>query len=876
MNGLTSEEVNERIKQGLINDADVKTSRSYTDIFVKNAFSPFNIVLFVLGIALLILHSYVSAISATGIIIINIIISTIQEMRAKRRLDQISLLTRPKVTVIRDGEEKQVDQGEVVKDDLIVIRAGEQAVVDGTLNSCKSLEMDESLLTGESTTVRKNTGDFIYSGSVCVTGEGYFTVTAFGDDSYASQMLSSAKKFTAKKTPLQMETQTITTILITIAFIMLFIALIREIITGTDFFNEDELAATIEVFVICIDVVPIGLFLLITLTYMIAAIRMANTGVLLQSFNSVESISHVDTVCMDKTGTITTNNLVFESAEYMMPQDEAELCIRLFASNTGSKNKTMTALTSKFGDLQAELVEEIQFSSARKYSAVKVRYEGKVYTLYSGAWNVLKVHLSETDQIDSIISRESSKGLRTLVLCASEDLPLIKGEEYMIHDLTPVAVVSIRDEVRSDCRSTIQVFLDNGMDLKVISGDDPVTVEALFKIADIPGERRIISGPELDQVPDSELDEVILNTNIFGRMKPENKETVIEVLKRNRRYVAMIGDGVNDVKPIKSAHVGVALESGSGAARGVADMILIDDNFSALPKALVEGRRTVSGIRDILKIYLSRNLAMAMMFIPIFLFLGYLPMLPVQNSFYAFTSVTIIAFFMTVFAKPDENDELILPSVLRFAIPSAIVIGLGGVIVYLLSWYFADQGMFELDLSYLAGLTDLFNLDVPGIIDKYLVWQSGSYSPADADSEIIARNCLVLYATLTGAIQLLIVCPRFKFLSTDGNINKRLLPIILVVVIILFIIALYAFLPQALTVMALVRLPDGAILFIIMMVIIAFFLILFIVKMDVTHYLVNKFEKWYLKKLDKEYVKGDVVNIDGTKFLKIPEIKIKK
>jgi len=201
MNGLTSEEVNERIKQGLINDADVKTSRSYTDIFVKNAFSPFNIVLFVLGIALLILHSYVSAISATGIIIINIIISTIQEMRAKRRLDQISLLTRPKVTVIRDGEEKQVDQGEVVKDDLIVIRAGEQAVVDGTLNSCKSLEMDESLLTGESTTVRKNTGDFIYSGSVCVTGEGCFTVTAFGDDSYASRC-SAVRRSSLPRRPL--------------------------------------------------------------------------------------------------------------------------------------------------------------------------------------------------------------------------------------------------------------------------------------------------------------------------------------------------------------------------------------------------------------------------------------------------------------------------------------------------------------------------------------------------------------------------------------------------------------------------------------------------------------------------------------------------
>ena len=858
MNGLTSQEVKERREQGLVNNSNVKTSRSYTDIIVKNAITPFNVILFVIGAILLILGNVISALSATGILFVNIVISTIQEMRAKRRLDKISLLTRPKVTVVRDGIEVQIDQKDIVKDDLVIIRAGEQALVDGILDTCTSLEMDEALLTGESTTVRKNPGDLIYSGSVCITGEGHFTVTAFGDDSYASKMLSSAKKFTSKKTPLQMETATITEFLMALAFVLLFISLILEILKGTDIFDLEGLGKTLEVFILCLDIVPIGLFLLITLTYMIAAIRMADSGVLLQRFNSVESISHVDTVCMDKTGTITTNNLVFESAHHYIPEDEAETMIRLFSSKTGSKNKTMTALVNHYGEIDAELIDEIQFSSARKYSAVKARYGDRTYTLYSGAWNVLKPHISDTKDIDSIISQESSKGFRTLIICSSEDLPLTSGNEYVINDLKPVSVLSIRDEVRPDCRETIDVFLQNGMDLKVISGDDPVTVNALFKIANIPGERRTITGQELDSIPDEELDEVVLNTNIFGRMKPENKEKVIEVLKRNRRYVAMIGDGVNDVKPIKSAQVGVALESGSGAARGVADMILVNDNFSALPKALVEGRRTVSGIRDILKIYLSRNFVLAIMFIAIFFFAGTIPMLPIQNTFYAFTAVTIISFFMTLFAKPDENKELILPDVIRFCIPSAIIIGSFSLIIYALGWILADNGTFVWDPSYLESQTEFYGRTVDEIIRDLLCWDEPDVR------EMMARNCMVLFASVTGALQLLIVCPRYKFLSVDGNTNKRIIPIILVLLVLGAITAMYTMFPEIATFAGMIVMPKEAFLLVITMCIIAFFAILFFVKRKLLGRIVSRFEEWYLKRLDKEYTKGDVVNMDSS------------
>lgn len=849
MEGLTSSEVAERKAKGLANDADVRTSRTYTDIFVKNTFTPFNVVLFVIGILLVLCDEVVSAVSATGIIIANILISTVQEMRAKRKLDKISLLVRPKVSVIRDGSEVVIDQSEIVVDDLIVIRAGEQALVDGIAERCRSTEMDESLLTGESSTVRKHEGDRVYSGSVCVTGETYYRVTAVGNEAYASQMLRSARRFTSKKTPLQMETQTITNILMLTAAILFVITIFKSI-----FVTHEDLGQTLEVFVLCLDVVPIALFLLITLTYMIAAARMADSGVLLQRANSVESISHVDTVCMDKTGTITTNKLRYESETDFIPEAEAARYASVFASLSGSRNRTMIAVLEHYGEADAELMEEIQFSSERKFSAVRAQDGDRTYTMYVGAWTALGSHCRTEVDIQSIIDAEASKGLRTVLLCLGEDGPLhdVNGDP-VIHDLVPVSVISIRDEVRPDCRDTIQVFLDNGMDLKVISGDDPVTVDALFSIADIPGERKIVSGPELDAMDPESFEKTVLETNIFGRMKPENKQAVIEALKKNGRYVAMIGDGVNDVKSLKTAQVGVALESGSGAARGVADMVLVNDNFAALPKALVEGRRTVSGMRDILKIYLTRNLALALMFIAIYVFIGYLPMIPIQNTYYAFVSVTIMAFFMTVFAKPDDNKNLILPDVLRFCIPSAIMIAGFGLAIYAGFWMLNNGGYLHIDWQNMADIAGLDSIDA--LLEKYSWGASGVN-----ENEIVARSAMLFFVSTAGILQMLLVCPRFRFLSPDGRVNKSLIPIGLVVFVFLVIFAMYAYFPiVAVDLVELVLFPTEVFLFLIGIVAVWFFAELFVLKKNVFKHAVDRFETLYMEKLQEEYTKGDVI-----------------
>jgi len=834
MSGLTSKEVEERRARGEVNHSQPVTSRSYLDILVKNVATPFNLLLFVIGAALLLLGNLISAVSATGIIIFNILVSTVQEMRAKHRLDKIALITRPKVTVIRDDQEVTVDQDDVVKDDLIVLRGGDQALVDGELESVRSLEMDESVLTGESRTVRKAEGDRILSGTVCVSGEGTFRVTAFGDDSYANKMLSDARRFISKSTPLQMETSTITKILMMLAGLLVVLSLVLELFRG------HEVSEILEVLVLCLDVVPIALFLLVSLTYMLAAVRMSKTGVLLQNSNSVESISHVDTVCMDKTGTITTNRLIFECDKPYIDADEAATLCSIMASTTGSRNRTMQALLEHYGTSDAELVEEIQFSSARQYSAV--RAGGR--TIYSGAWETLKPHCSNGDTIEEYIREQAGNGFRTIVICRSDSQSLYESGEPFIPALEVATVISIRDEIRPDCRETIQVFMDNEMDIKVISGDDPVTVDALFSQAGLTDERRIVSGPELDAMSPEEFREAALNCNIFGRMKPENKEAVIRELKHSGRYVAMIGDGVNDVRPIKTAHVGIALQSGSPATRGVADMVLMDDSFSALPKALVEGRRTVSGMRDILKLYLSRNFALAIMFILVMVFAGYVPMIPIQNTFYAFVAVTVIAFFMTVFAKPEKNRELVLPDVLKFVIPAAITIGTLGVLIYAGTWILVDRGDLVVDMEYMLQFVPEDMASTVEELFLLLSWGEPSMS------EICARSAMVLTVSVAGVLQLLLICPPFKFLSYDGRVNRSILPPILMLLMLGLVAAMLLFFKQiAIGLCGFVIFPSWYYGVMFGCVIVWLALTLIFLKLDVLHRPVDRFESFYMKRL---------------------------
>ena len=792
--GLTDREVSDRVSNGEVNSVEQVVSRTYIDIITKNVFTVFNLILFALGALLFYYEEVPSALAATGIITMNILIATVQEIRAKRRLDKIALLMRPKVAVLRNDCEKEIDQSEIVKDDVIHLRSGDQALVDGVLISVRSLELDESLLTGESRTIRKNENDTVYSGSYCITGEGYYKVTAFGDNTFAAKMLASAKRFDRKQSPLQMETGAVTKLMMIIALIYLFgMTVIKFATADTDLFVFDNIldifAGTVGVenakmAVIILDIVPIALFLMIVITYMIAAVRMSDSGILLQRSNAVESMSHVDTVCMDKTGTITTNKLVFKDIYAITEKGTAERYVRMFASSTGSRNRTIDALVAKYGETGTEVIDEIMFSSERKYAGVRLNDNGKELTLILGAYSVLSKNMGTHENIKEIVDGYSSEGLRTVVLAKGEGGFFVNDEAVLPGPLEPVAVIAIEDEVRPDCKSTIGDFIDNGIEIRILSGDDPAAVDALFRIAGLPGTRNILSGDELDVLEGDERKERIVGTNIFGRMRPEQKQTVIKELKDSGRYVAMVGDGVNDVRSLKEANVGIALQSGSGAARGVADMVLIGDNFSALPKALVEGNRTVSGMRDILKMYLARNFVIAILVFFIAVIFSAPPLVPITSAVYAFVGLSIAAFFMAVWARPSKIERTVLPDVLRYAMPAAVIISMFGFLLY---------GI--LHIGYTNGWIDWIGIhvDIPGNIESF-GW--GAY-PSDAasqltyEAEVVARNALLVFLILTGILQILFVVPRFGFFSVDGKVVKDAKPTVLMILLLGLVLLIY-------------------------------------------------------------------------------------
>ena len=771
--GLTSEEVKERVSRGEVNSAEAIISRTYGQIIVKNVCTVFNILLFIIGAVFLAMGEATNALATTGIIVLNVIIATVQESKAKRRLDKIALLLRPKVKIIRDGEEKEYDQKHIVKDDLIHIESGDQALVDGILVKMRAVEMDESLLTGESSTVRKKEGETIYSGSFCITGEGFYKVTAFGDDSYASQMMASAKKFETKVTPLQRETALLTKVLIAIAFTYLILFLIEAIINHNGQpINEVITSAAISIAVI-LEIVPVALFLLIVIAYMIAALRMADSGVLLQQSNAVESMSHVNTVCMDKTGTITTNKLVLEDLVILNKDSDVQRYVSMFATMTGSKNRTVEALINKFGEKKTELVDEILFSSERKYSAVRVKDGNDDVTLFMGAYTTLGRKMPSDDNIQRMIQENSSKGMRTVVFAKGRNEPFYVNDEPTMSEMEPLALIVMKDEIRPDCKETIEEFLNGNMDLKVISGDDPDTVDAIFSLAGIPGERRVISGDVFDKLEGAEREEAIMQTNIFGRMKPDNKEEIISTLRKNGRYVAMVGDGVNDVKALKKANVGVALESGSGVARGVADIVLMEDRFSALPKALMEGKRTVSGMRDILRLYITRNFVFALMIPIIMLLFNTTAFTPMTSLIYAFAAVSIPSFLMVIWAKPREDKGSILPGVFKFAIPSAIIMATFAMFVYLLFYY---------------GMTDTLSNFIHLTFTPEMLTKLGETGLPNTPMEIVARGAIVLMLTLAGILQIYFIVPVRKFFSLDGRLTKDYKPAILAILLMALIV----------------------------------------------------------------------------------------
>jgi cation-transporting P-type ATPase E len=699
MDGLSSADVEARRAQGLGNDVPLQTSRSYARILRENVFTFINDVIFALGIALVLLGRLSDALVSVGVVLGNTLVGVIQEVRARRTLDRIALLTRPQATVIRDGQEQTVDPRQIVVGDLLRVGPGDQIVVDGQMagSDDSRMETDESLLTGESDLIPKRPVNPVYSGSYCVTGSGLYVAQKVGAESLAHQITTGARIFRRIHTPLQRQINLIVRVL-------LLVVVYLSLLLGIDaWLRHVPLVESVRMAVVVAGLVPNGLFLAITAAYAMGAVRMAGRGALVQQANAVESLSNVDVLCLDKTGTLTANQLCLQTLQPITgSEDELRRTLGDFAASTPTPNRTIAAIAKACPGRAQPVRGAVPFSSARKWSGLALSgiERSGVYVL--GAPEVLLDALAPQASAASsgLVEEWLAKGLRVLLFCSQPGAEALQAEETRPpNGLIPLGWVALADALRPQAQETLRSFAEAGIALKIISGDNPSTVAALARQAGLGSEIGLVSGPELAAMDPAAFAQAAESTTIFGRVTPQQKDELVHALQAQGHYVAMIGDGVNDVLSLKRANLGVALQSGSQATRGVADIVLLDDSFAALPQAFKEGQRIVNGMQDILKLFMTRVLYAALLILSAGIVGGF-PFAPKHNTLLTLFTVGLPTIALAAWARPGvAQQKEQTRSLQHFVLPAALTLTLAGLGVYL--YYFA-AGRTGLDIRLAA------------------------------------------------------------------------------------------------------------------------------------------------------------------------------
>ena len=793
--GLSESEVATRRQSGKGNNIKLDTSRTYLDIVRANLFSFFNTILFTIGFLLIAMGRVNDALTSVGIGLVNALISTIQEARAKRQLDQISLLTRPEVAVIRESNEKIIDPSELVCGDIVRVRSGDQIVVDGIVLEDenaddlqaprKKIEVDESLLTGESDLIRKAAGDTLLSGSYCVTGTALYEVTKVGADSFANRVTATAREFQITKTPLQINVELIVRILMLVAALMGIVLFVAWVVEGGSLLRIVQIAAVIT------GQIPYGLFFMIVLAYAVGAVKVSRQGALIQQTNAIESLSNVNVLCMDKTGTLTANRInYYDVYPVGIEKSQLEKMLSDFARSASSTNRTSEAIIEGLDGQAHHAVDEVAFASARKWSALAFDDDEMHGVYVLGAIEMLQLYLpADALAAGSDLAKQaqawSDEGLRVLLFAHSQETTTLHDPagQPALPQLTPLGLLCLSDELRPQAKETLNEFNRAGISLKIISGDNPHTVAALAKQAGLPHDAQLISGPELAQMDDAQFEQSAEEVTIFGRITPEQKERLVDSLLKRGHYVAMMGDGVNDVLSLKKARVGIAMQSGSSATRNVADMVLLNDSFAALPFAFIEGRRIINSMRSILSLFLARVFTSAALIVAITMVgLGF-PFEPAQVALTTFT-VGVPAFFLSLWERPGTSKSKLFQPVLHFVLPAAILTMIFGLAIFTMMHNRVTVGLTSYDMP-------------PQLLQRFEAYTGQTVSAGtdsvDVMADIAAQTALSIFISYTAFLLVIFVKPPIPFfvggapLSDDKRPTWLAIGLILLFLIILFI-----------------------------------------------------------------------------------------
>jgi cation-transporting ATPase E len=676
--GLTSAEVADRVGRGLVNDVPTAPTRTVAQIVRANVVTRFNAILGGMLAVILVVGPLQDALFGL-VLIANAAIGIFQELRAKRTLDRLTLLTAPRARVLRDGVVTDIGVDRVVLDDVLELAPGSQVVVDGEVVDADSLEVDESLLTGESEPVDKDLGDEVLSGSFVSAGSGRYRATRVGADAYAVRIAEDARRFTLTRSELRAGIDRIlvyVTFLIVPTATLLFFSQIRAR-GGWREAASGAVAGTVAM-------VPEGLVLLTSLAFAVAVVRLAQRRVLVQELPAVEGLARVDVLCIDKTGTLTEGKLAVERIEPLGGASETDAldALAAIAAADPTPNATMQAIREHAASPPADwnLEATVPFSSARKWSGASFRERG-AWVL--GAPDVVLADAGSAAASREVLEREAASGARVVVLCraprladgrlandrlANDRLP---GDE-LPSDLTAVAAIVLADRPRPDAARTLEYFAAQGVTVKVLSGDHPATVGAIAAAVGLPGAAEPIDARTL---PDDEVElaGVLDRSSVFGRVTPQQKREMVRALRSRGHVVAMTGDGVNDALALKDADIGVAMGSGSDATRAVAQLVLLDSEFDALPPVVAEGRRVLGNIERTSGLYLTKTVYAMLLALAVGVAGFVFPFLPRHLTLIGSLTIGIPSFFLALAPNGERFRKGFVKRVLRFAAPAGFL-----------------------------------------------------------------------------------------------------------------------------------------------------------------------------------------------------------
>ncbi len=659
--GLTDAEVLERVHRGQTNDIPQTTSRTLLQIVRANVLTPFNALLGGLLVVILVVGPIQDALFG-GVLVANALVGIVQELRAKRTLDRLAVLTAPRARAVREGEVQEIPVGGVVLDDVLEVRPGDQIVVDGDLVTSNGLEIDESLLTGESEPVSKEAGDTVLSGSFAAAGSGRYRATRIGRAAYAHVLGERARRFTLVNSELRTGINRIivmvTCVLLPTAA-LLFVSQLGSL-SSPQAALRGAVAGTVAM-------VPEGLVLLTSVAFAVGVVRLGQRSVLVQELPAIEGLARVDVLCTDKTGTLTEGRLAVDGVEPVGGETRVEEALAALAAADPSPNATMLAIGSAFGDSARRwpLIAAVPFSSTRKWSGAS--FDG------FGAWVLgapdVLLDARNSEAVRARAGELAAEGRRVLLLGRAPGG--ITGEE-LPREMEPAALVILRDRVRSDAPEILRYFAQRGVAVKLITGDHLGTAIATADQAGLKGSAEAADGRDLPDDP-AHLAHVMEQRSVFGRVTPEQKRAMVVALRSRGHVVAMTGDGVNDVLALKEADIGVAMASGSPAARATAQLVLLDSSFASLPSVVDEGRRVLANIERTANLFLTKTVYAMLLALAVGVLQLPFPFLPRQLTLVGTLTIGIPGFFLALAPDASRARPGFVGRVLRFAVPAGLM-----------------------------------------------------------------------------------------------------------------------------------------------------------------------------------------------------------